>query len=331
MTKRVAVIGGMNMDIGGRAAGTLQMRDSNPGVVSLRPGGVGRNIAQNLRLLGAEVSLVSAVGDDAFGRELQASCEALGLDLSMTLRRPRERSSTYLYVTDDGGDMLLAVSDMDIVDRITPEALAPLLERLNGFDAVVLDANLSQAALNFLSEKLTVPLYADPVSTAKAEKLLPILPRLRALKPNALEARHLTGEKEALRCAHALLNRGVKRGGHAGSGRGAGPAPSAAEDHGGEHHRRRGRRNRGHGLGGPAGSGPGDHGPLFPDGRRPHLPVPGGELPGLGKASGEIRNSEFGIRNGPVKLFPQQSENTRSSVRLEKFFPQRGKMSRSDR
>ena len=76
---------------------------------------------------------------------------------------------------------------------------------------MVLDANLSQAALNFLSEKLTVPLYADPVSTAKAEKLLPILPRLRALKPNALEARHLTGEKEALRCAHALLNRGVKR------------------------------------------------------------------------------------------------------------------------
>ena len=209
--KRIAVIGGMNMDIGGRAAGTLQMRDSNPGVVSLRPGGVGRNIAQNLRLLGAEVSLVSAVGDDAFGRELQASCEALGLDLSMTLRRPRERSSTYLYVTDDGGDMLLAVSDMDIVDRITPEALTPLLDRLNGFDAVVLDANLSQAALNFLSEKLTVPLYADPVSTAKAEKLLPILPRLRALKPNALEARHLTGEKEALRCAHALLNRGVKR------------------------------------------------------------------------------------------------------------------------
>ena len=107
--------------------------------------------------------------------------------------------------------MLLAVSDMDIVDRITPEALTPLLDRLNGFDAVVVDANLSQAALNFLSEKLTVPLYADPVSAAKAEKLLPILPRLRALKPNALEARHLTGEKEALRSAHALLNRGVKR------------------------------------------------------------------------------------------------------------------------
>ena len=197
MGKRIAVIGGMNMDIGGSANAALRLRDSNPGLVTLRPGGVGRNIAHDLRLLGAEVSLVSAVGDDAFGKELLASCEALRLDVSMTQVRPRERSSTYLYVNDDGGDMLLAVSDMDIVDRISPQVLEPLLKRLDDFDAVVLDANLSQAALNFLARMLTVPLYADPVSTAKAEKLLPILPRLRALKPNLLEARSLTGEKEA--------------------------------------------------------------------------------------------------------------------------------------
>ena len=211
MGKRIAVIGGMNMDIGGSANAALRLRDSNPGLVTLRPGGVGRNIAHDLRLLGAEVSLVSAVGDDAFGKELLASCEALRLDVSMTQVRPRERSSTYLYVNDDGGDMLLAVSDMDIVDRISPQVLEPLLKRLDDFDAVVLDANLSQAALNFLARMLTVPLYADPVSTAKAEKLLPILPRLRALKPNLLEARSLTGEKEAVRAARSLLNRGVKR------------------------------------------------------------------------------------------------------------------------
>ena len=209
--KTVAVVGGMNMDIGGSANGALLLRDSNPGRVTLRPGGVGRNIAHDLRLLGAEVSLVSAVGDDAFGRALLESCEALGMDVSMTLRRPRERSSTYLYVNDEGGDMLLAVSDMDIVDRITPTALAPWLDRLNSFDALVLDANLSQASLEFLAEKLTVPLYADPVSAAKASKLLTILPRLTALKPNRLEAETLTGEKNMERAAKALLDRGVKR------------------------------------------------------------------------------------------------------------------------
>ncbi len=211
MKKRIAVIGGMNMDIGGSANGKLLLRDSNPGQVSLRPGGVGRNIAHNLRLLGAEVSLVSAVGEDAFGRELLASCEALGMDVSMTRIRPRERSSTYLYVNDEGGDMLLAVSDMDIVDRITPDSLAPLLERLNSFDAAVLDANLSRAALCFLAERLTIPLYADPVSAAKAAKLLPILPRLRGLKPNRLEAQILTGESETEKAVRSLLAAGVWR------------------------------------------------------------------------------------------------------------------------
>ena len=209
--KRIAVIGGMNMDIGGSANTALRLRDSNPGLVTLRPGGVGRNIAHNLCLLGVEVSLLSAVGDDPNGRALLESCQALGMDVSMCLIRPRERSSTYLYVTDDKGDMLLGISDMEITDRITPAALEPWLGRLNGFDAVVLDANLSQAALHFLAERLTVPLYADPVSTAKAGKLLPLLPRLRAFKPNLLEARCLTGERNPEQAARALLDAGVQQ------------------------------------------------------------------------------------------------------------------------
>ena len=211
MEKRVAVIGGMNMDIGGAAGGELRLRDSNPGRVSLRPGGVGRNIAHNLRLLGLEVSLVSAVGDDPFGRALTDSCRALGLDLSMTRIRPRERSSTYLYVNDERGDMLAAISDMEITDRISPAFLEPLLERLNAFDALVLDANLSGAALAFLADKLRPPLYADPVSAAKAPRLLPLLPRLAAVKPNLLEAEALTGEREPERAARALLEAGVGR------------------------------------------------------------------------------------------------------------------------
>ena len=211
MKKRVAVIGGMNMDIGGSAEGMLRLRDSNPGLVTMRPGGVGRNIAHDLRLLGLEVSLVSAVGDDANGRALLQSCEALGLDLSMTLIRPRERSSTYLDVIDETGDMRLAVSDMDITDRISPAALEPWLERLNAADAVVVDANLSGAALEYLAGHVTVPLCADPVSTAKAPKLLPILSRLAMLKPNRMEAEALTGEKDPERAARSLLDAGVER------------------------------------------------------------------------------------------------------------------------
>ena len=55
MQDYVAVIGAVNMDVGGRPFKALIPRDSNPGTVSLSPGGVGRNIAHNLRLLDVPV------------------------------------------------------------------------------------------------------------------------------------------------------------------------------------------------------------------------------------------------------------------------------------
>ena len=57
---RITVIGGANMDVGGSPVAALRLHDSNPGAVRLRPGGVGRNIAHDLCLLGPDVSLVTA-------------------------------------------------------------------------------------------------------------------------------------------------------------------------------------------------------------------------------------------------------------------------------
>ena len=45
------VVGGVNIDIGGRSDKPLVAADSNPGCVSTALGGVGRNIAHNLCLL----------------------------------------------------------------------------------------------------------------------------------------------------------------------------------------------------------------------------------------------------------------------------------------
>lgn len=208
---RITVIGGSNMDIGGRPAAALRLRDSNPGAVLLRPGGVGRNIAHDLCLLGAEVSLVTALGDDLFAQGLRRSCESLGMDLSMTLTLPGRRSSSYLYVSEAGGEMHLGIADMDIVEELTPAVLERHMASINRSDAVVIDANLSGETVDYVARHCTAPLYADPVSTAKAGRLLCALPRLRCLKPNALEAEALTGEKDPERAARALLAAGVTR------------------------------------------------------------------------------------------------------------------------
>jgi pseudouridine kinase len=64
MAYKISVIGGTNLDIGGRPSESLRLRDSNIGTISRSAGGVGFNIAKNLAERGTTVSLVSALGDD---------------------------------------------------------------------------------------------------------------------------------------------------------------------------------------------------------------------------------------------------------------------------
>ena len=172
------VVGGVNVDIGGRSFAPLKAEDSNPGKVSVSMGGVGRNIAHNLSLMGVDVRMLTAFGDDAHGQEVTASSARAGIDLSHALKLSGESTSTYLYLTDEKGEMALAVSDMEICSRITPEYLAENLSLLQNAQVVVADANIPAESLRYLADNCSRPLFVDPVSTAKAEKLRPILSRI---------------------------------------------------------------------------------------------------------------------------------------------------------
>lgn len=210
------VAGGVNVDIGGRSFAPLVGADSNPGTVSISLGGVGRNIAHNLALMGTEVQLLSAYGDDLNGERVAASCSELGIDLSHALRVPGGTTSTYLYIADNFGEMNLAVSDMEICKQITPEYLAANLSVLQNAQVVVADTNLSEDALKYIVDNASVPVFIDPVSTVKAEKLRPILNKIHTLKPNRLEASLLSGVEirtndDVAKAADKLLELGVHR------------------------------------------------------------------------------------------------------------------------
>ena len=197
----IAVIGGANMDIGGFPSGLCAMGDSNPGRIRMSAGGVGRNIACALARLGVETQLVTALGGDAFAEVLRRTARPRRGPVQR-LAFPDVASSAYLFISDPSGDMRLAVNDMAICERLTPEALADKLAALNGMDAVVLDANLPEATLRYLAERLTVPLIADAVSAAKALRLLPVLPRLRALeaqRAGGRSAHRRPGDRRRLR------------------------------------------------------------------------------------------------------------------------------------
>ena len=210
------VVGGINVDIIGTSAQALVPRDSNPGSVNTTLGGVGRNIAHNLRLMDVDVRMLTAMGTDANSELVQQSCRSLGIDLSRALRLSDCSTSTYLCLCSPNGDMELAISDMAVCDRITPEYLANCRSLLQSAGAIVLDANVPAETCLWLAENVSVPIYADPVSTHKATKLLPILGKLHTLKPNRKEAEILSGisitsDADLPKAADALLATGLRQ------------------------------------------------------------------------------------------------------------------------
>lgn len=99
---------------------------------------------------------------------------------------------------------------------MTPDYFASQKELLDGAAAVVVDANLPRESIAYLVEHCAAPLFVDPVSTVKAEKLRGLLGHVHTLKPNRIEAELLSGVKIAdnatlHQAAQALLDQGVQR------------------------------------------------------------------------------------------------------------------------
>ena len=205
----VTVIGGMNLDITGICAGEARLRDSNPGTIRLTPGGVGRNIASALARHGADVRFVTCLCADLPAKTLISACESEGIDLSLSYRA-KGATSCYMALHECDGDLGIAVNDMAVMEEFPAEHICAISEKINRSDACVIDANLNSRVLRAVAETVTVPLIADPVSMHKCGKLLPLMGKLTAIKPNLDEALELTGEKTAEKAAEKLLKMGVK-------------------------------------------------------------------------------------------------------------------------
>lgn len=210
------VVGGVNMDIGGLPINNLVTHDSNPGRVRMSLGGVGRNIAHNMSLLGVNTQLITAFGNDMSANKIAASCNELGIDISNSLKVPDGTTSTYLFISNERGDMELAVSDMEIYERMTPDFLMKKMNVIAGAKIVVTDTNIPADTIACLAKHSAAPIFADPVSTTKAIKLKPVLGQLHTLKPNLIEAELLSGvpisdEESLKKAAEALLATGLNR------------------------------------------------------------------------------------------------------------------------
>jgi ribokinase len=107
----VAVIGSVNLDIVARVARLPAPGETVTGAKLHRfPGGKGANQALAAQRLGADVSLVARVGDDAAADEALALLRAGGVDLSACVAIPDVATGTALIAVAPSGENQIVVA-----------------------------------------------------------------------------------------------------------------------------------------------------------------------------------------------------------------------------
>ena len=213
----VLLAGGANLDVLGFSAAPLIPRDSNPGRIRFGAGGVIRNVAENLSLLGIRTELITATGSGTDGEFIRNHCISAGIGIRHSITLKEDISSTYIAMMDSDGDMALALSDMSTTDHITPEYLRSKKNVIAGAGIIAADTNLSFESLEYLATGFPGSrLCIDPVSVAKALKLRPLLGNIHTLKMNRLEAESITGfplnsRKEIRRAGDFFREKGTRR------------------------------------------------------------------------------------------------------------------------
>ena len=148
----ITVIGGANIDISAKYNAPIAATgDSQHGQISTSAGGVARNIAENLARLGSAVRLITGLGDDEFSAPVRASLNLPMLDISACYAPPNTLSDSYLSLYDMNGELVSAVNQMQLVNKLTPSYLQPFEMQFTSSALIIADCNLPPDTISWLA------------------------------------------------------------------------------------------------------------------------------------------------------------------------------------
>lgn len=178
---KILCVGSVLWDIVGRTPRKMASGDDVPGRILRIPGGVAMNIAMALRMHDLPVSLLSALGDDAAGRELLLNCAARGMDTQHIYVSSRHPTDQYMAIEGANG-LIAAIADAHSLEDLSDQVIAPMADGRIGTrekpyrGMVICEGNLPQSTLAHIAsapEFIVADLRLAPASPGKAERLAP--------------------------------------------------------------------------------------------------------------------------------------------------------------
>lgn len=221
MGERVLIVGATLIDVKGKPTAGLEPGTSNPSDIRVTRGGTARNVAENLGHYGAEVTLISAVGQDPTGDRLINQTARAYVNVDYVQQIAGEHTGAYMAVLETNGSLSVALDDVRVMNHISPDFLNSNRSLFSDADMVMVDGSLTLDAMKTavsLASQYEKPLCADPSSARLAYKLRPYLPHLHLVVPNEVEAAELCqfslldadDPNKILHLARMLVHEGVK-------------------------------------------------------------------------------------------------------------------------
>lgn len=197
----------------------LKMDTCRAEAVDLKIGGDACNVAVNLQQLGISVKLMSAVGDDFFGRYIMESLTRQKLNTDLIHIYEHDETSRSAVLISENGDRCF-ISRKGACHRL--QASGVTNEILKEFDILYIGSigdlpgfeSSGFADLLRRAKRLGLITVADVTGEADRsamEKLKEAFPYLDVFLPSIREARNMTGATEAEACLKAFEREGIQR------------------------------------------------------------------------------------------------------------------------
>lgn len=188
MNKYVVGIGAANVDIYAKSKISIKEHFDHPSIITTAVGGVTRNILENVSRLGIKSFLLSAVGDDIYGKLIINESSKAGIDCSHVLKVKNTGTGIFLQVKDNKNDMHMALCDMSVISHINKKYIDDNSKLISNASALVLDPSLDNKIIEYIFEKFPdVKVFVDPISDFYAKKIKKYLKHIYCIKPNRNE------------------------------------------------------------------------------------------------------------------------------------------------